>query len=119
MASKNRTFSMTKGAYGTQMGFNLYDALGKFTITGTVKIFAKLQGGSVNAINGANCNVAGPFTIEGTAYDGKYAFTNLEMDLPAGKYLFRFEHTSGGVVQYFPTDPTEYYGKIIINPSPV
>jgi hypothetical protein len=46
MASKNRTFSMTKGAYGTQMGFNLYDALGKFTITGTVKIFAKLQGGS-------------------------------------------------------------------------
>jgi hypothetical protein len=102
MASKNRTFSMTKGAYGTVMGFNLYDALGKFTITGTVKIFAIHQGSSVNAINGAICNVAGPFTIEGTAYDGKYAFTNADMDLAAGTYLFRFEHTNAGVAQYFP-----------------
>src|SRR5436190_388805 len=83
MASKNRTFSMTKGAYGTQMGFNLYDALGKFTITGTVKIFAKLQGGSVNAINGANCNVAGPFTIEGI-----FSYINQTRLIAASFHLF-------------------------------
>lgn len=103
---------MTQGAYGTEMGFNLYDALGKFTITGTVKIYAKRKGATTNAID-ASCTV-GTVTIEGKVFDAKYSFSNSDMDLAAGEYLFRFEHTDSGVT-YFPTNPTSFYGKIVIN----
>jgi hypothetical protein len=119
MAAKNRLFTMTQGAYGTEMGFNLYEAGStRFTITTTVKIYVKRHGATTNVIDGAVCNTAGPFTIEGKAWDAKYSFTNAEMDLAAGTYLFRFQHGTSAPIDYFPTDPTRYEGKIVINPAP-
>jgi len=113
MSSKNRVFTMTKGAYGTQMGFSLYDAAGVFTITGTVTIYVvSVDDPHTNVITGV-CNTGGPFTIEGKTWPAKYAFSNADMDLAAGTYLMRFTH---GTIA-FPTDPAQWFGKIIINPS--
>lgn len=110
---------MTKGDYGHEIGFDLYDDTGQFTISDVVKIFVKKQGASTNSINGVTCNTAGPFTIRGRAWDAKYSFTNSEMDLTAGTYLLRFTHGTGSNIITFPTDPSQWYGKIIINPAPI
>ena len=70
MAAKNRTFTMTQGAYVNRLGLNLYDAAGQFTITGDVNIYVKRQGADTNAIDGVACNVA-LVTIEGRGVGGE------------------------------------------------
>jgi hypothetical protein len=119
MAAKNRIFTMTQGAYGTEMGFTLYDAADAFPITDDVRLFVRREGQTTNVIDGELCNTGGPFTIEGQTFVGKYAFTATEMDLAAGTYRFRFEHGNPPNVTYFPTDPSQWFGKLIINPNPM
>jgi hypothetical protein len=117
--AKNRIFTMTQGAYGTEMGFNLYDAAAAFPITDDVRFYMRKERTTTNVIDGELCDTGGPFTIEGTAWPAKYSFTATEMDLAAGTYLFRFEHGDPPSVTYFPTDPTQWFGKLIINPNPM
>lgn len=117
--ARNKIFTMTQGANGTEMGFNLYDAAGRFTPSATVKIYVKRQGASVNVIDGRTCLSAGNYTIEGKTWDCKYQFQDSEMAFDGGTYLVRFVHDNGpSDLIYFPTDPSQWYGKIIINPAP-